>query len=69
MAIYREKGVHALADSEPTQKFKERIDRLAKAMNSGSAKGALFPNCQEEKVMLMFQLLLYPKAGACLSLS
>lgn len=41
MQWYREKkNVSLLHDSQASQKFIERIDRLAHAMNSGGSKGA-----------------------------
>lgn len=58
MQWYTHKGIPALQDSQPTQKFIERINALAHAMNSGSPKGALWPNSKEEKVFL-FCLVLF----------
>ena len=52
MEWYAREGVTALQDSSPTQKFIERIDSVAHAMDSGGPKGALWPGCKEEKVTL-----------------
>ncbi|KAK3932944.1 T-box protein VegT [Frankliniella fusca] len=47
---YREKKqVSQLQNSQATQAFIERIDRLAHAMNSGGPKGALWDGSEEEK--------------------
>ena len=48
MKIYKEKGIKDLEDCDPTIKLIERIDNVAKAMNSGGSQGALWPNSKEE---------------------
>ena len=47
---YRKKGVKGLEDSEPTEKYVEKVNKLADAMNSHNPAGAFRRGSSSEKV-------------------